>query len=106
MERHSEEKDMERRMAGRKEGTIGTKEETREETKEKEKEDSRASVIIVAKRDIARDSALRKGKEQIREQGRAKASKAHATYAASSDTAQPTAGPQEKAKVAKAELTQ
>ena len=106
MERLSEAKDMERRMEDRKEGTRGTKEETKEETKEKEKEDSWESVIIAAKRDIARGSAPRKGKEEIREQGKAKDSRAHATYAESSDTAQPTAGPQEKAKVAKEEPTQ
>ena len=80
---------------------YGTTEEAKEETKEKANDDSLASVIIVSTGDIPRDSAPRKGKEQIREQGKKNNSRAHATYVGSSDTSQPTAGPQEKGKGSK-----
>ena len=94
----------ERATRAEKKGTVHAsvrKEDRREETKEGNMEDIKEERNRMEEHGITKEEA----KETNRE-AKQKDSKARATYAASSDTAQPTAGPQEKAKVAKAEHTQ
>jgi hypothetical protein len=71
----------------------GTREETKEEIKEKAREYSLASVIIVERKDTARDIARNweKAKEQMRK-AREKDSKERVIIVVSSDIVPPTAG--------------
>ena len=97
MERRSEEKVEENSEAARmhtEEGHMdGAKEQTKAERKEKAREHSLASVIIVERKDTARDIARNweKAKEQMRK-AREKDSKERVIIAVSSDIVPPTAG--------------